>query len=242
MKAVNITVQMDARKFRALDENYEGTIEGFIESELDELYEQVVPPEQQLGIEGDIKDEEKDHANNKFALICMKDKDEEWDDETKAWSYIEKYVPTKNGKMENTYTYYLIKDKVVYFERGRYGDTFDGYVSSMSLNLPIPFEVGDIVVLNCLPFAPVKVALLTEVENGDCCGVQMLYNDTDGEWKTGALKHGHGWGNYYPLLSPLYRLEKLELKARKPSKLLKEDEEGLLRELQKSLRKDIRNE
>lgn len=74
MKAVNITVHMDARKFRALDEYYEGTIEGFIESELDELYEQVVPPEQQLGIEGDIKDEEKDHANNKFALICMKDK------------------------------------------------------------------------------------------------------------------------------------------------------------------------
>ena len=169
-------------------------------------------------------------------------RDEEWDDETETWSYIEKFVPDKSGIMKNTYTYYLIKDKVVYFERGRYGDTFDGYVSSMSLNLPIPFEVGDIVVLNCLPFAPVKVALLTEVKNCDCCGVQMLYHDTDGEWKTGALKHGHGWGSYYPLLSPIYRLKKLELKARETSKLLKADEEGLLRELQKSLRKDIRNE
>lgn len=170
--------------------------------------------------------------------------DEEWDENTLCWTMLEKWVPNDDGTMENTYTYYLIKDKVVYFERGRYGDTFDGYVSSMSLNLPIPFEVGDVVVLNCLPFAPVKVALLTEVENCDCCGVQMLYHDTDGEWKTGALKHGHGWGSYYPLLSPLYRLKKLELSEKEIPNLLKNDflmvdekELYLLKDLQSSLRK-----
>ena len=168
--------------------------------------------------------------------------DEEWDENTLCWTMLEKWIPNDNGTMENTYTYYLVNDEIVYFEREGAAHGFWGYVSSMSLNIPIPFDVGDIVTLNSIPFAPTKQAILLEVENTDCCGVQMLYHDTDGEWKTGALKHGHGWGNYYPLLSPLYRLEKLELKARKPSKLLKEDEEGLLRELQKSLRKDIRDE
>ena len=128
-----------------------------------------------------------------------------------------------------------LKGRFGYFERGRYYDCYDGYVSSMSLNLPIPFEVGDIVVLNSLPFAPVKAVLLTEVENIDCCGVWMLYRDTDGKWKTGALKHGHGWGNYHPILSPLYRLEKLVFSAKDNPELLKDDTEGLLRDLQSSL-------
>ena len=169
-----------------------------------------------------------------YVRACMKE--ENWNDETKAWSYIEKFVPDKNGTMKNTYTYYLIKDQAVYFKRGRYrGDYFDGYVSSLSLDLPIPFAAGDIVVLNCLPFAPVKAALLTQVENRDCCGVQMLYHDTDGEWKTGALKHGHGWNHYYPLLSPLYRLEKTE--CSQTAALLNEDKEGLRRALQRAMQR-----
>lgn len=44
--------------------------------------------------------------------------DEEWDDKTECWTYIEKWVPDKNGKMKSEYAYYLIKDKVVYFDLG----------------------------------------------------------------------------------------------------------------------------
>ena len=173
-------------------------------------------------------------------------KDEEWDENTECWTYIEKWVPDENGKMKCDYAYYLIKDKVVYFGLDDYPSHHQcqGYVSSVSLNLPIPFEVGDIVVLNCLPFAPVRFALLTESENVDCCGVWMLYRDTDGEWKTRALKHGHGWNHHYPLLSPLYRLEKLEFSAKKIPELLKDDkymadekELHLLKDLQQSIRK-----
>ena len=51
----------------------------------------------------------------------------------------------------------------------------------------------------------------------------MLYRDTNGEWKTGALKHGYGWGNYYPLLSPLYRLEKIEFSEKEIPELLKDE-------------------
>ena len=42
--------------------------------------------------------------------------DEEWDDDEACWSILEKWVPgNEHGKMDNTYTYYLIKDEVVYF-------------------------------------------------------------------------------------------------------------------------------
>lgn len=76
MKEVNVTIRVDARRYNALFENYEGTVEGFLEAELAELYDEVVPPEENLGIEADIQAEEKDHATYKFALICMKDKDD----------------------------------------------------------------------------------------------------------------------------------------------------------------------
>ncbi len=167
-------------------------------------------------------------------------KDEEWDETTLCWTMLEKWIPNDDGTMKNTYTYYLVNDEIMYFER----EDFRGYVSSMSLNLPIPFQVGDIVTLNCIPFAPPKQAILLEVENTDCCGVQMLYRLENGLWETGALKHGHGWGSYYPLLSPLYRLEKLELSEKEIPNLLKNDflmvdekELYLLKDLQSSLRK-----
>lgn len=45
--------------------------------------------------------------------------DEEWDDGEACWSILEKWVPgNEHGKMDNTYTYYLIKDEVVYFTSG----------------------------------------------------------------------------------------------------------------------------
>ena len=139
--------------------------------------------------------------------------EEEWGADSCCWTTLEKWVPGTDGTMENPYTYYLIRDEIVYFSRNQYDPkicfaqtAFEGFVSSLRLDLPIPFAPGDLVTLNCLPFAPVRHALLLEVDNNDCCGVQMLFRDVDGLWKTGALKHGHGWGSYFPLLSPLYRL------------------------------------
>jgi len=72
MKEVNITIRVDSRFYKALAENYEGTIEGFLESELANLYDEIVPPEDAFGIQADIDAEAEDHAKEKFALICMK--------------------------------------------------------------------------------------------------------------------------------------------------------------------------
>ncbi len=138
--------------------------------------------------------------------------EEEWDDTTECWTELRKWTPKNNGTMDNPYVYYMLKDEIVYFKQMKYPPCHEwqGYVDSVSLDLPIPFKPGDIVTLNSVPFTPLRQAILIEVHNGDCCGVQILYRHADGLWRTGALKHGAGWHWTYPLLSSLYRLQKTE--------------------------------
>ena len=188
--------------------------------------------------DGDELDEKEGFAapftSYEAAIKYLQDEieEEEWDKESLCWTEFSKWIPSSDGTMKKTYTYYLIRDEIVYFKQHDAPSHHQnqGYISSLSLDLPIPFEAGDIVTLNCLPFAPVKHALLTKAENRSCCGVQMLFRDTNGEWKIRALKHGWGWGSYHPILSPLYRLEKDDGYLEK--------EAYLLEQLQPSLRKE----
>lgn len=153
-------------------------------------------------------------TNEMYALNGV---ETEPDEDDLEWYEIEKCEPMKNGRMKKTYRYYMIGDELMYFDKNR----FDGdemlphsdrrFSSGMTdPDFPIPFETGDIVTLDCRPFAPVMHALLLAVDNADCCGVRMLHRDKNGLWHNSALKHKHGWGRYTPLLSPLYRLEKYE--------------------------------
>ena len=87
--------------------------------------------------------------------------------------------------------------------------------------------------LNSTPFVPPKQVVLLEVENSDCCGVQMLYRLENGLWNIGALKHGHGWLHDYPLLSTLYRLSTFDGELK--------EEDGLILEVQKYIRKGKEN-
>ena len=150
------------------------------------------------------------------ALRYIRDemKEEDWDEETACWTKLEKWAPGENGELEFRYAYYLIRDEVVFFRKKvrqsmnawmRYQETYCYSDSSRDLNLPIPYRPGDIVEINCLPFAPVKHVLLLEVGNG-CCEVSCLYPAKGGTWETGALKHGDFMGAYEPMLSPLYRI------------------------------------
>ena len=154
------------------------------------------------------------------ALRYIRDemKEEEWNDETECWTKLEKWVPGENGEMEHLYTYYLIRDEIVFFEKMKlipdehwFWCAQERKYSSgnRDLNIPIPYQPGDIVKANCLPFAPVKHVLLLEVGN-DCCGVSALYRRKDGKWETGALKHGHFMESYVPMISPLYRISSYE--------------------------------
>ena len=141
-------------------------------------------------------------------------REEEWNEETPCWTRLEKWVPGENDEMLCRYRYYLIRDEFAFFEKveprrrgyqGRLAGPFCYSGQSVDLNLPVPYRPGDIVEVNCLPFAPVKHVLLLEVGD-DCCGVSCLYRTEDGKWETGALKHGHFMESYRPLISPLYRI------------------------------------
>ncbi|MEE1173407.1 MAG: hypothetical protein U0K87_13755 [Ruminococcus sp.] len=150
-------------------------------------------------------------------------------DEYVCWTEITKWLPVGDGKMKDVYSYTFVGNEIHYFKRiGNIPrDSYRGYKSSLDLNLPIPFKPGDIVTLNCLPFRPVKQAVLLEVDNRDCCGVQMLYprkNKITGDTilETGALKHGDGWEGYFPMLSSLYRLSKYEGELSGEERILKD--------------------
>lgn len=132
-------------------------------------------------------------------------------EEYTCWTKATKWVANEDGTATEVYSYLFIGNEICYYERMEENRRYS-FLSSLDLNLSIPFKVGDIITLNCLPFAPVKRAVIIDITNNyDCCGVRILYrqkheiNGKD-EWAAGALKHGHGWNRYTPKLSPLYRL------------------------------------
>lgn len=121
-----------------------------------------------------------------------------------TWFYVEKWIPDGNGRLENKYSYEVVGGKVCYcccedlsvHERLDLG----GYTDP---NLPVPFQAGDIVTIDCRPFAPVRHVVIL---NRDCCCLQALYHAGNGTWDTGAVKHGYIIPHYAGKLSPLYRL------------------------------------
>lgn len=80
---------------------------------------------------------------------------------------------------------------------------------SSDLNLPVPFKAGDIVTVDCRPFAPVEHMLIVDVSNNyDCCGLRGGFADKDGELHIDSVKHSHCFPNYYTSrVSPLYKME-----------------------------------
>lgn len=160
-------------------------------------------------------------------IYALNGVDTEPDEDDLEWYEMEKCEPQKDGRMVTPYRYYLIGDEIMYFDI----NSFDGSGKLLHTDrrfssgrtdpdFPIPFKVGDIVTLDCRPFAPIKRVLLLEVDNTDCCGLRMLYRDEEGLWRNSALKHKHGWDSYTPMLSPLYRLEKYEGELDEYQKLL----------------------
>lgn len=162
-------------------------------------------------------------------MIEEETEDMEAGEEYECWTEIRKWIPVGEGKMKDIYIFTFVGNEIHYFRRigDPPRDGFKGYVSSLELNLPLPFKPGDIVTLNTLPFRAVKHAVLLEVDNQDCCGVQILYHQIDKTdkkptWSTGALKHGDGWEGFFPMLSSLYRLSKYEGELSGEEQLLKD--------------------
>lgn len=83
------------------------------------------------------------------------------------------------------------------------------------INIPLPFQAGDILEIDCRPYNLPAYCLITDMgDNADCCSVRCVYPQA-GQWGEGALKHGHYFNasnQLYPYtqesdfhISPLYR-------------------------------------
>lgn len=133
---------------------------------------------------------------------------EEFDENTLWWFGIEKWSPDETGKLRLIVTYYVFENQICYFRKGGYDFQFStDYFENANLNLPVPFRPGDIVKIDCRPFAPViRVVILEVGDNNDCCCLQALFPWGE-RWNFGAVKHGHVYPKYYsPSISPLYRI------------------------------------
>lgn len=133
------------------------------------------------------------------------------------WYTLEKWALDKNGNYLCTYRYILIEDKIMFFVRRKFlknGLTRCAdyrFFQSTDLNLPVPFKVGDIVNIDCRPFAPVRQVKITDIgDNQDCCSLQTeYYDEKEKKYKTGDVINCSVFPNgYLPLLSPLYRISK----------------------------------
>lgn len=112
---------------------------------------------------------------------------------------ITKYIPDGRDGLREHCTWYLNNTRELWYfecEHSRsdfqegWRDLFD-YLGD-GPNLPVPFQPGDIVVADCLPYAePCRVLILDIGDNRDCCCISHLSIDKDGFLCTGAFKHNH---------------------------------------------------
>lgn len=135
-----------------------------------------------------------------------------WDeniDEALTWFTIEKWVGNDQTSLKATYT--VSKYGEVWDYRREHSDLHHkfGTKSALGLYLPVPFAAGDVITIDCRPFAPFKHGVIVSVgDNHDCCCVQCLYAKSDGTLDVGALKHSHVFDDgFTPLYSPLYRAQ-----------------------------------
>ena len=151
------------------------------------------------------------------------------------WEVLEKWHFRENGYGDILYTYYFLEGVPMYFTKhGEPGEDFCR--NSISPYISIPFKKGDMVYVDCYPFAPIKVAVLLEdgfnKDGRNKCCTSILYQMHDGSWMSGDIFHGV-WKPHYPELSPLYRLKTFD-------DILGEDEDFLLT-VQKFVRGNNKN-
>ena len=153
------------------------------------------------------------------ALQHLQEEESEKDDDSEAnyWYELEKWEPDEEGHLEETIEYMILDGKLCY------AWDFDKSVKehypvhfSCDLDLPTPFQVGDIVTIDCRPIQPLRrVLILEEGDHRDCCLPQGLYVRKDKKLDTGAIKHNSifkdtHWTVSRPEIPALYCAEKYE--------------------------------
>ena len=144
----------------------------------------------------------------------MNEEYEELDEKEKQdalyWYRLEKYAPQNGDDELDWRCYYTVAPNgEIWYARDLEKDEGRSFDDSQDLNLPVPFEIGDIITIDCRPFVPVKHAVILEKgDNWGCCGVQCVWIAENGKIRTGALKHSTLFDDKsFIRVSPLYRAE-----------------------------------
>ena len=118
------------------------------------------------------------------------------DPETYYSHSIDKYIPGEDGVLEE-YCQWVLNwsGEIWYFDYGDNKFEPDGWNDIMDylgahVNLPVPFEPGDIITADCRPFSRERRVLVMDIgDNSDCCAVQCLYLKPNGKMSVNAFKH-----------------------------------------------------
>ena len=145
--------------------------------------------------------------NYKQLVDYHREHKEYYDENT--WHKLEKCISNKQGKWVNTIDYFIFNTEIVgccsYCRMG-----LENYFAMDSnIDMPVPFKCGDIIEIDARPMHKKRRAIVVGTgDNRDCCDLQVLFINKDGELCGGALKHPDisiykqdSWGN---VLSPLY--------------------------------------
>lgn len=170
--------------------------------------------------------------------------EDEWDADAPCWTVLEKWRHSDMYRMWcNPYTYYLIRDKVVYFEKNywdggerewrplwRLDPRLHPYAGLGRPSLPTPFDAGDIITLDCRPFAPLAhgLVLLPHNRTDGCKPYVLARNHGErpssgrGPWRSLSLGNGAGLHISIPGYSTLYRAETYDSELPEEERVLKD--------------------
>lgn len=175
------------------------------------------------------------------AMQYLQELESEKDDESEAdyWYELEKWKPDEEGNLIETMEYMILDGKLCYaWNFDENNKEYYPVSFNCDLDLPTPFQVGDIVTIDCRPIQPIRRVLILEVgKHRDCCYPQGVYVRRDKKLTVGAVKHNHvfmdtHWTVKMPEIPALYRADKYEgvlreedLALREISRWLQEDKE-----------------
>lgn len=124
-----------------------------------------------------------------------------------------------DGFLQPDYTYYANGVGEIQYicreEEGKCGEVLDCIVGGILgpwfkgayVDLPTPYKKGDILEIDCRPWAPGPCYCLVANSKLDC-----LYLDGDGRVSCGSIPYGScfaGWGHTNLMLSPVFRAKKV---------------------------------
>jgi len=130
------------------------------------------------------------------------------------WCDIIRWDLDENGVLVEAVTWFLNLYGEIYgfdFEDNRKYDNDFKAIYGSDLNVRVPYQTGDIVLMDMSPFISPFPAVIAEAEREDitdCCHPQILYINEHGKIDGGALKH---IPYHYPRFSPLLRLKRYDL-------------------------------